>query len=105
MAKRARARGEPIPEPLTELSEEESTVLREIYETIGGRTSFLARVARADDMLGGLLAELWSADAQRKPSTWCSLKRLGCFQSESNFSLVNADGRIGLIPEMDDDVM
>lgn len=52
MAKRAKAKGEPIPPPLTELDDEESTVLREIYETVGGRTTYLARVARADDMLG-----------------------------------------------------
>jgi hypothetical protein len=57
MAKRAKARGEPIPEPLAELNEEETTVLREVYETVGGRTSYLARVARADDMLGEYFLE------------------------------------------------
>ena len=31
---------------------ESDEVLRQVYERLGGRTSYLAKVARADDMLG-----------------------------------------------------
>lgn len=35
-----------------DLELENDSVLRRVYELVGGRTSYLARVARADDMLG-----------------------------------------------------
>jgi hypothetical protein len=31
---------------------ESDEILRQVYERLGGRTSYLAKVARADDMLG-----------------------------------------------------
>ncbi|KAL7421907.1 hypothetical protein Q5752_003679 [Cryptotrichosporon argae] len=55
-------------------------VLRGVYDMVGGRTSYLARVARADDML---------AEAR------------GMIQAEKGWLL----SKVGLIPEMDDDVM
>jgi hypothetical protein len=33
---------------------EPDEILRKVYEMVGGRTSFLARVSRANDMLGEL---------------------------------------------------
>jgi hypothetical protein len=38
--------------PVDNLNIEGDDIMRRIYETVGGRTSFLSRVARADDMLG-----------------------------------------------------
>ncbi|KAK4683814.1 hypothetical protein P7C73_g6405, partial [Tremellales sp. Uapishka_1] len=63
-----------------EVRVEDESVLKRVYELIGGRTSYLARAARAEDML---------AEAEYM------------IQSEKAWLL----SKIGLIPEMDDDVM
>jgi hypothetical protein len=39
---------------MDEVVVEEDEVLRRVYELIGGRTSYLSRVARASDMVGEL---------------------------------------------------
>ncbi|WVQ67251.1 uncharacterized protein L199_005446 [Kwoniella botswanensis] len=59
---------------------EEDDVLKRVYELVGGRTSYLARVARADDML---------EEAEQM------------IEGEKQWLL----SKIGLIPEHDDDVM
>ncbi|OWZ51164.1 hypothetical protein C356_02307 [Cryptococcus neoformans c45] len=64
----------------SELELESDSVLRRVYELVGGRTSYLARVARADDMLE-------EAEAM--------------IEGEKQWLL----SKIGLIPEHDDDVM
>lgn len=38
---------------------ESDSVLRRVYELVGGRTSYLARVARADDVLGEYRRQNW----------------------------------------------
>lgn len=38
--------------PLAEVPLENDSLLWNIYQSVGGRTSYLARVARADDMQG-----------------------------------------------------
>ncbi|WVQ86539.1 hypothetical protein IAS59_000252 [Cryptococcus gattii] len=63
-----------------ELELESDSVLRRVYELVGGRTSYLARVARADDVLE-------EAEAM--------------IEGEKQWLL----SKIGLIPEHDDDVM
>lgn len=63
-----------------DLELENDSVLRRVYELVGGRTSYLARVARADDML---------EEAQ------------AMIEDEKQWLL----SKIGLIPEHDDDVM
>jgi hypothetical protein len=40
--------------PIDKIKIEGDEILRRVYETVGGRTSFLSRVSRADDMLGAL---------------------------------------------------
>jgi ribosomal protein L19E len=52
---------------------EDDTVFRRVYEMIGGRTSYLSRVARANDMISGSLRKTRSAwwltpCSQRRPS-------------------------------------
>ncbi|WVQ82082.1 hypothetical protein IAT38_004210 [Cryptococcus sp. DSM 104549] len=64
----------------TPVNVESDEVLRRVYELVGGRTSYLARVARADDML---------AEAEMM------------IEGEKQWLL----SKIGLIPEHDDDVM
>ncbi|OCF32981.1 hypothetical protein I317_04303 [Kwoniella heveanensis CBS 569] len=59
---------------------EDDDVLSRVYELVGGRTSYLARVARADDML---------AEAE------------SMIEGEKQWML----SKIGLIPEHDDDVI
>lgn len=59
---------------------ENDTVLRRVFDLVGGRMSHLGRVARADDMLE-------EAEAM--------------VEREQNW----LEAKIGLIPEMDDDVM
>ncbi|WWC89167.1 uncharacterized protein L201_004085 [Kwoniella dendrophila CBS 6074] len=59
---------------------EEDGILQRVYELVGGRTSYLARVARADDML---------EEAEQM------------IEGEKQWLL----SKIGLIPEHDDDVM
>lgn len=45
-----------------DVSLEGDDILRRVYEMVGGRTSFLSRVARADDMLGELRKGLVDGD-------------------------------------------
>ncbi|WWC70154.1 uncharacterized protein I206_104101 [Kwoniella pini CBS 10737] len=59
---------------------EDDKVLKRVYELVGGRTSYLARIARADDML---------EEAEQM------------IEGEKQWLL----SKIGLIPEHDDDVM
>lgn len=66
--------------PLDEVEIESDDVLRRIYEMIGGRTSFITRVARATNMV---------EEAEHM------------IKQEKGWML----SKIGLIPEMDDDVM
>lgn len=46
--------------PADQVQVEDDNVLRRVYETIGGRTSYITRVARAGDMISGWTG---SADA------------------------------------------
>ncbi|CAK9781101.1 hypothetical protein CC85DRAFT_282535 [Cutaneotrichosporon oleaginosum] len=66
--------------PLDKVEIEPDEVLRRVYELVGGRTSYLSRIARASDMID---------EAERMV-----LMEKGWMLS-----------KIGLIPEMDDDVM
>lgn len=66
--------------PLDELPVESDEVMRQVYNMIGGRTSYLVRAARGDDIL---------EEAKEM------------VQREKGWLL----SQIGLIPEMDDDVM
>lgn len=66
--------------PADEVEIEGDDVLRRVYEMIGGRTSYITRVARAANML---------EEAEQM------------IQQEKGWML----SKIGLIPEMDDDVM
>ncbi|WOO81138.1 uncharacterized protein LOC62_03G004670 [Vanrija pseudolonga] len=66
--------------PAEEVRIESDDVLRRVYELVGGRTSFLARCARASNMI-------------EEAETMIDLEK-GWLLS-----------KIGLIPEMDDDVM
>lgn len=38
--------------PLDDVEVESNEVMRRVYELVGGRTSYLSRVARASDMVG-----------------------------------------------------
>ncbi|BEI93296.1 uncharacterized protein CcaverHIS019_0509240 [Cutaneotrichosporon cavernicola] len=66
--------------PIDDVEIESDEVLRRVYELVGGRTAYLSRVARASDMID---------EAERMV-----LMEKGWMLS-----------KIGLIPEMDDDVM
>ncbi len=56
--RRLRSRSHPEVEP--------DSVLSQVYHLVGGRTSYLARVARAPDMLGGWLIEQLGINIETK---------------------------------------
>lgn len=61
---------------------ESDRVLRRVYELIGGRTSFLTRVARAGDMLREY-SLIYTADKKAKPKLLWRWRRAGCCPSRS----------------------
>jgi hypothetical protein len=91
-------------EPLEQTRIESDSVFRQIYEIVGGRTSYLARIARSGDMLGELtLVDSSSGEAQtllQMEKAWLQSKYVVSCQIAQLLIC-----RIGLIPEHDDDVM
>lgn len=67
--------------PLDEVEIEGDEVLRRVYELVGGRTSYLSRVARASDMVGEFAADAFKLNKQTRPSAWCRWRRGGCSPS------------------------
>lgn len=55
--------------PMDEVQVEDDSVLRRVYETIGGRTSYITRVARAGDMISECCGHTPQLTRQRRPTT------------------------------------
>lgn len=55
--------------PMDKVQVEDDNVLRRVYETIGGRTSYITRVARAGDMISGSRGAVLSLTPQRRPTS------------------------------------
>lgn len=62
---------------------EDDNVLRRVYETIGGRTSYITRVARAGDMISELPSTVPQLMPQRRRMSLLRWRRAGFCQSAS----------------------
>ena len=67
--------------PLDEIEVEDDSVLKRVFDLVGGRMSHLTRVVRADDMLSESHRESRPpANTQRKPNQWSRASGIGLKQ-------------------------
>jgi hypothetical protein len=71
---------------------EDDVVLRRVYDLVGGRSSYLNRVARANNMIGEwwrfmLPSVVMLTPVKRRPNAWLISRRIGCSQSKTEASL------------------